>query len=872
MLKWYAPLDGQELTDLALHYIFEAGPGAENYTLMAARSAEDLVPGRAAAEYLIPQIPGCGEAFFLPADDELLPEGGWYLKAVSDKGAETGILRISVNTAHTKAPLRRPISPENPLISIHDMSKHRFGAEYDVLPEDLKPYFSISGHLSFRRQRETFLTDFEELDRSGYPWSYTAIFHGQIVDNHYIVPALPYLEHILQHAKHLTHVEGVEMYMGVRPDDDWQITLYNRIIQLCGKYGCYFMHTDGNRNDIDLPAITKRPIYMDNLREYADYVVMSYKQNHSNASYSCYGAILGALIDGAVKNIGIQAENWYWNDAGFCDDIGVYHGYLQGNEQQIPAVFSAQMLLPGLSLGACYYALEGEGWLIRMRGTDEYELSPQGISVLSMLRTVIRSKLIPSRDDVLSRIHAAVDMQGLAPDWGDAWEGGIMRTAFQNLYGIVHTKELFPKQLRYFYLPVVTDRRESFEHLKIVDLEDIHTPDEMNEALNPVYPAWFGGDAYVTRSGGTYVIMNSRENTDESQYFSVPVGAGGTVSSVASAPVAPVISVEGSVGLWQYLLLWNGNGVTRVHANARKGSSLTFFLRTAEGTAPAVVTEGDGIEWRTDLSADGCAAASTPGSPVIRVTVTGSDSPVELAVVDMNAVDDASSLADIDLPMALANRPFDEDFLSDHIPSGLSGKAKGVPVIDACANLMYGRLPISMNSLRYPHGISMPRGSAISFALDEKYKKLTMTVGFDIDVWMPIIVNHTDIVWDRYEKDIDVVLKIYAAYGGKTENAGGAETSVQAAAPADGTPPAGSPVLLYESPHLTSTYYREPLTLDVTGVREITFTMDGEIHQKPLWCAITGTPDRYLFDASGRDDIPPAEVYIDLGNPVLTLR
>ena len=58
----------------------------------------------------------------------------------------------------------------------------------------------------------------------------------------------------------------------------------------------------------------------------------------------------------------------------------------------------------------------------------------------------------------------------------------------------------------------------------------------------------------------------------------------------------------------------------------------------------------------------------------------------------------------------------------------------------------------------------------------------------------------------------------------------------------------------------------------MTGVREITFTMDGEIHQKPLWCAITGTPDRYLFDASGRDDIPPAEVYIDLGNPVLTLR
>lgn len=151
-----------------------------------------------------------------------------------------------------------------------------------------------------------------------------------------------------------------------------------------------FLHTDGNRNDIDLAAVIRRPIFTDVLREYSEYIVFSYKQNHANASYSCYGAILGAWLDGIAGNIGIQAENWYWNDAGFCDDIGQYHGYLQGNEQQIPAVFSAQMLLTGLSLGACYYSMEGEGWLIQMRGTDEYEYSPQGITLLSLLRTIIQ--------------------------------------------------------------------------------------------------------------------------------------------------------------------------------------------------------------------------------------------------------------------------------------------------------------------------------------------------------------------------------------------------------------------------------------------------------------------------------------------------
>ena len=74
---------------------------------------------------------------------------------------------------------------------------------------------------------------------------------------------------------------------------------------LCGKYGIPFLHTDGNRNDIDLAAVIRRPIFTDVLREYSEYIVFSYKQNHANASYSCYGAILGAWLDGIAGNIGI---------------------------------------------------------------------------------------------------------------------------------------------------------------------------------------------------------------------------------------------------------------------------------------------------------------------------------------------------------------------------------------------------------------------------------------------------------------------------------------------------------------------------------------------------------------------------------------
>ena len=791
MLQWITPLPDQELTDIALHYIFEADPDADSYVLKASRGASMEEP----LEFSVPARKDCAQAWLLPEDDALLPPGTWYLQAESSAGQKTSVLKIQVNDDHTKARLKTQITPDHPLICIHDFSDHDFGAEYELLPDDMKPFFSVSGRL---RGRGELAERIRKLDERGIPWSYTGIFHGEVVNGRYIVPSLSDLEYILQHARLLTAVEGVEMYMGVRPEDDWQIRLYRRIIMLCGKYGIPFIHSDGNRNDIDLPAVTKRLVFMEILREYHDYVVLTYKQNHANASYSCYGAILGAWIDDACTAIGIQAENWYWNDAGFCDDIGVSHGYLQGNEQQIPAVFSAQMLLPALSLGACYFALEGEGWLIQRRGSSAYEFSPQGIAILSLLRTVIHDRLIPTKEQALERIHAAVDMQGIGIDWGDAWEGGVLRTAFQNLYDIEHTKELFPKQMRYGYLPIVTDRLQSFKEYAIILAEEIQSPDEMNERLNPLYPQWFEGDAYVTQAGKTLVLMNSRENADAPQMFRVAM---------------PPYSLEGSLGLWQYIVAWLEGETLHLHMNARKGSVLELKIRSEKALCAA------GIPCRYDL-AEAC----------YKIRLEGTDIPVQAAVFPEAC--EAPYLLE-----SLENRPFDEDFLSDHKPAD----AQGFPVVDACANLMYGRLPISMNSLRYPHGFSLPRGSSITYQLDKQYRTLEFTYGFDIDVWMPIIVNHTDIVWDRYEKDISVQFRVSA--DGRT---------------------------LYEAQDLTSTYHREAVTIDVSDVDRITFEMDGEIYPKPLWCAITGTPDRYLFDASSRDDLPPAEVFLDVGNPVLT--
>ena len=40
VLKWYAPTDQQEITDIALHYVFEAEPGAKEYTIFASENPD----------------------------------------------------------------------------------------------------------------------------------------------------------------------------------------------------------------------------------------------------------------------------------------------------------------------------------------------------------------------------------------------------------------------------------------------------------------------------------------------------------------------------------------------------------------------------------------------------------------------------------------------------------------------------------------------------------------------------------------------------------------------------------------------------------------------------------------------------------------
>ncbi|HJC23718.1 MAG TPA: NPCBM/NEW2 domain-containing protein [Candidatus Eisenbergiella merdavium] len=813
-MRIITPLDGQQLTDIALHFVWEPDEEADRYQIEFSETESFEKP----LKIEVLRNKSCEVDYYLPqTDEELIGAGDWYVRILSDRGRKTQTIRLFVNEEHSRAPLKTEISPEHPYFTIFDYSEHRYGATYEILPDDLKPYAAISTGGAYRVRTARLADSFLDNDRKGYPWHMGSCGPKEVSKGKYVVTPLSVIEYVMQNAANLKSVGALEIYMGVRKPDDWHIPYINRLIRLCGKYGLPFLYTDGNRNDIDFPAVIKREDYMETIRSYSDYVVLSYKQNHANASYTCYGSILGAWKEGAVKRVGLQAENWYWNDAGFCDDVGNYHGYLQGNEQQIPAAFTAQMLLAGVSYGATYYSLEGEGWLIEDRDNGNYELSPQGIAFLSMFRTVIANRLIPSREEVMNQIHAVVAADGLSEDWGDAWTGGVFRKVFQNLYDIRHTKELFPKQTRYFYLPFMTDREEAFSDLVKIDASAVREPDDVNRILDPLYPKWFEGDAYVTHSDRVYIIMNSNENTDLPQTFAVDILSRDECK-------APVIKAEGSLGLWQYLIIFSQEGKTRIHANAPEGKSFRVFLTTENGKMPFINIRGEGVSFKWDVT-----------GKRVEMTLEGSNLPIDAELAEKEEENS--------LPLPIRNPDDKAVYLTDMPVCGLTAADKGMPAFDHCANEKYGILPIAMNSIRYRRGVSMPRQTSVSWKLGKKYHGLSATTGFDIDCWMPIIVDRLHIVWDRYVKEISFYLKIW-----------------------------GDGRLLYESAELKNTSYRERIDIDVTDVDILTFEVNGDIFTKPLVGAVTGSAEEFLFDVSGmkEEERPGIEVYLDCGNPILS--
>lgn len=782
-----APFQGQEMTDIALHFKWTkaAGSKAVEYVLELADNQEFSSAQELEAAILTDSEVG----YYFPKREELPEHEGIWHARVREKTGSIWSQPVSfcINKNYGKKPVKRKINRENPWFTIFDYSEHAPAEVWKLLPKELRPYTGMGLIASYKARADKVIDYMLDEDAKGYLWHLGALGPHETQFGKYTITGLSEIEYVMQHSRNLVSIGFVEQYLGTKEENYWRNEYFFRLLALCAKYGFVFIYSDGNRNNLELAAMIKRPFFMDKMREYADYFIFSYKQNHTHAAYSCFGAVLGAWIDGACSQIGVQPENWYWNDAGFRDKPGECYGYLQGNEQQITACMTVEMLLTGLSLGAANYSCEGESWLIECGPHNKLIWSAQGLAVISFFKAVILHKLIPDKTEVQNKIHMAVDYEGFMPEeLGDAWTGGILREVFMPVYRIRNQFELFPKETRFYYLPLVTDRQQAFEGMEKLLAGSVSSR-EAYETLCRLYPSEAEGNAYYVVFQELIVIMHSQENVEEAQWFSIP-GTDGFL-----------LQICGALSLWQYIIIKSQKTGCYFHVNSEKGKQISFSLKLASRPVLSSNSENISFIWK-----DGW----------LEVTVLGNGIPAEFAIADRQEA--MMALA----PQYLHKEEKEIQLLSE-LPWTYAEISQNCQVQkDSCANTAYGRLPLAVDHLRYRYGLSMGNNTRIVWKLYGKYRRLSFRYGFDIDAWLPKILDRENIIWDRAEKTICMRLQMI-----------------------------GDGRKLFCSPRLKETRGTYIGEADLTGVNRLELIVDGDVFSED----------------------PGARVYLDLLNPLLEL-
>jgi len=162
------------------------------------------------------------------------------------------------------------------------------------------------------------------------------------------------------------------------------------------------------------------PVLYPLMREHRDNIIVQVKQNGLGRRFGTQSAALGMYLSEMAGAWGINSEDWLWWEAslqrlgdpqvpgGLAADGMVRSEYQVRARLTYPeALFGTEMLLVAASGGSVFSIEKPERGTIDPAGTGE--ISPAGEHVVfPVLRRLIDDHMIPSRDEVESRVKLAL--------------------------------------------------------------------------------------------------------------------------------------------------------------------------------------------------------------------------------------------------------------------------------------------------------------------------------------------------------------------------------------------------------------------------------------------------------------------------------
>ena len=554
-----SPVADAEITDWAAMFRWKAVPLVMDYRIQMARDPDFAQPVEMAVQS------SQTSPWYLVPDDRLPAPGVWHWRIRGEKGPLTGAWsearRLTVNDEHTTRPLRRPLTEQNPLFTLEATWISDFTAFKPDIPPDLAPSVAILA---------------EGMERSGKPVTeftrgmermpYAFLLRGHQV-------SLADYEWLFRHVPNFVGVQSGEhlswLYNG---SADMRYT--HRLVKLCAKYGMFFHEADGTYKDDKWQLLMDRQGEF--VRTYGPWLVLSQKNNIIRRQFYSQSAAMGLWLGGLTHHHGAWEDGgFYWQNAGFSG-LGVCRGERSGSLATMPRIFWALNMVMGIGRGCGIYSLDGQTLMQgeKILARDPKSAWPSALwydsgrtsdafrrFIVPLVRATVDRGLIPSKDEVLKQIRLAVfnDMKGHGDEtvWTHYAEYGPL---YAGTYGFRRMGtidgqlwEFFPNTGRYYFVPVLPQGDQPLgPGVRNLPVSKLQNRSEVAAIFGATYPQTYEGAALVLQVGETLAILNSHENTDEAQSYTVSLGGRGGVD-VLSGRIEPhsyVLGKVGEDGLW----------------------------------------------------------------------------------------------------------------------------------------------------------------------------------------------------------------------------------------------------------------------------------------------------------------------------------
>jgi hypothetical protein len=266
-----------------------------------------------------------------------------------------------------------------------------------------------------------------------------------------------------------------------------------------------------------------RPLY-EKLLVCKDYVIPACltRGDHVVGNQS---AVMGLWLEGAVSNWGMAADARWYSDNNFVSP-GVFGD--AGGTGEAPRTLYRAMILNGAMTGATVYSFEHgpDLWYGPARFHWDEGIYP-------MLREVVPQALACRKDLILRRARVALqlveagdpetfhlnlrDIDGVLDD------GNLLRAAY-GLRRPGQLAELIPNRGDHYWIPFLSahaSQESQAQFDQVISAGTLSTEAAWAEALTPYRDRSTSGEAFVARVGHNVFVMNTSENLQEAQPYTV---------------------------------------------------------------------------------------------------------------------------------------------------------------------------------------------------------------------------------------------------------------------------------------------------------------------------------------------------------------